>query len=567
MSRKLKIIIPVILVFIISTIASVYLLFQSDEILVNFEILSVKNNYTDYTVEFSKVKAAEYYSVKIHNSSNRLVYETTTKDEKVTLPLTNLQYNEEYSLMVFAYDKVGDYRSCKNEYKFIWDEPTFSDDLSILLNNDDYILDINGNLEKKDYILEISNGDVVLESDPLKENQYVINKDIYVTKEIELTVKIKSDKATIDEIHLFNNMNPVTDVNIININEGDIIPYNDVTLEYSGGENADHYEIKIYKNNKVTKKSITSKKIVVLSKNLFSTGEAYQIEVNAYYGEYVKTTNVNITMSDQIQLHPVYISNNWKYVKKGTKLELNCVDKDAKIYYTLDGKNPESYGTLYTEPIEINENVMLRTVAVLEGYQNSVISVYEINVGVKETLKVYLSPSNQHGNQGVHSTGYTNEMDEMNDVTDYIEERLKSYGVIVYRNSPAGNINLWNKDSNYYGVDLKIAIHSNASNYHDNYGIETWVDTQNSLTYSIANIIQNGLMGIYPYADLPNANRGVKFANGALGEANDNYIPFGLLVEIAHHDWKDDAAWIMENKKLIGYNIADSILKYYQIID
>ena len=158
-------------------------------------------------------------------------------------------------------------------------------------------------------------------------------------------------------------------------------------------------------------------------------------------------------------------------------------------------------------------------------------------------------------------------MDEMNDVTDYIEERLKSFGVTVYRNSPAGNINLWNKDSNYYGVDLKIAIHSNASNYHDNYGIETWVDTQNSLTYSIANAIQNGLVDIYPYKELEGADRGVKFANGALGEANDNFIPFGLLVEIAHHDWKDDAAWIMDNKKLIGYNIADSILKYYQIID
>ena len=289
MSRKLKIIIPVIIVFIISTIASVYLLFQSDEILVNFEILSVKNNYTDYTVAFSKVKAAEYYSIKIHNSSNRLVYEITTKDEKVTFPLTNLQYNEEYSLMVFAYDKLGDYRPCKNEYKFIWDEPTFSNDLSILLNNDDYILDINGNLEKKDYILEISSGDVVLESNPLKENQYELNKDIYETKEIELTVKIKSGKATIDEMHLFNNMNPVTDIYINNINEGDIVPYNDVTLEYSGGENAEHYEIKISSNNKVTKTSKTSKKIVVLSKNLFNIGQSYKIEVNARYGDYVKT--------------------------------------------------------------------------------------------------------------------------------------------------------------------------------------------------------------------------------------------------------------------------------------
>ena len=156
---------------------------------------------------------------------------------------------------------------------------------------------------------------------------------------------------------------------------------------------------------------------------------------------------------------------------------------------------------------------------------------------------------------------------EMNDVTNYIQERLEKNGVKVYRNNSAGNINQWNRDSNYYGVDFKIAIHSNASIEHDKYGIETWVDTQNSATLSIANKIQNGLMSIYPYKDKPNANRGVKYANGALGEANDNYIPFGILVEVAHHDNKEDAEWIMQNKKLIGYNIADSILKYYQVIE
>lgn len=272
-------------------------------------------------------------------------------------------------------------------------------------------------------------------------------------------------------------------------------------------------------------------------------------------------------MGNQIQLKPVYVSNNWRYVKKGTKITLKTKDENAKIYYTLNGENPESFGTMYTEPIEINENVTLKTVAVEEGKQNSVISTYEINVAEKEKLKVYLSPSNQHGNLGVSSTGYTNEMDEMNDVSDYIEERLESYGVKVYRNNQAGNINQWNKDSNYYGVDLHIAIHSNASNEHDTYGIETWIHSEVSATYSLANKIQDSLISIYPYKDEDGADRGVKYANGALGEVNDNYLPFGILVEIAHHDYERDALWIMQNKKLIGYNIADSILKYYQVID
>ena len=564
---KRRSIIVGIIVFILATSLGVKLLFTSDKILVNFEITNVTNHYTNYIVEFSSVKAADHYVIQIHDSENRKVYELSTNEEKNTLSLTNLINNEEYSLMVFAYDALGDYRPCEKEYKFTFDEPTFNEDLSLILNNEDYTLFIDGTLDSKEYYLKISDGDKVIYNELLKDNEYMISKDNYLDQEKELVVTLLSEDVIVDEIHLYNNMNPVTDLEITSIKNEEVMPYNDVTLAYLGGDNAQSYEIKIYKDNKCIKTSSTARKTVILSKNLFSVGNTYRVDVRALYGEYEKISSVSFSMSDQIQLSPVYISNNWKYVKKGTKLELASSDEEAKIYYTLDGENPESFGKLYTDPIEINENVTLKAVAVLEGKLNSIITTYDINVGTKENLKVYLSPSNQHGNLGVSSVGFTNEMDEMNDVTDYIEERLKSYGVKVYRNNPAGNINQWNKDSNYYGVDFKIAIHSNASNNHDTYGIETWIDTENSATLSIAQSIQNGLMEIYPYADLEGANRGVKYANGALGEANDNYIPFGLLVEIAHHDYEDDAAWIMENKKLIGYNIADSILKYYQIID
>lgn len=565
--KKKRLFLIGLVVFVLATVFSVKLLFSSDKILVNFEILNVTNHYTDYVVEFSEVKAADHYVIQIHDKNNRKVFEKNTNDLTNTLSLTNLINNEEYSIMVFAYDKLGDYRPCEQEYKFVWDEPTFNSELSLMLNDEDYKLIIDGNLENKEYYLNIKDGDNTLVNEIISKNEYVISKDNYIGQEKELVASLVNNNTIVDELHLFNNMNPVSDVAISSLNNEDIIPYNDVTLSYTGGNNAEAYELKIYKDNKCIKTTSTSRKSIILSKNLFEVANTYRVDVIAKYGDYVKLASVNFTMSDQIQLSPVYISNNWKYVKMGTKLELMSNDEDAKIYYTLDGENPESFGHLYTEPIEINENVTLKAVAVLEGKLNSIISTYDINVGEKEKLSVYLSPSNQHGNLGVLDVGFTNEMDEMNDVTNYIEERLKSYGVKVYRNNPAGNINQWNKDSNYYGVDFKIAIHSNASNNHDTYGIETWIDTENSATYSIANAIQNGLMSIYPYADLEKANRGVKYANGALGEANDNYIPFGILVEVAHHDYENDAAWIMENKKLIGYNIADSILKYYQIID
>ena len=151
----------------------------------------------------------------------------------------------------------------------------------------------------------------------------------------------------------------------------------------------------------------------------------------------------------------------------------------------------------------------------------------------------------------------------MNDLTNYIERRLKEYNVKVYRNNPNGNINLWVADSRYFNSDLHLAIHSNGSVDHQSKGIETWINEIKSDTYSWANLIQKDLYDIY--YDKENGNRGVKYSNGALGETR--MTSFGILVEIAHHDYYDDAKWIMENKELIGNTIANSILKYYGIVE
>ena len=161
--------------------------------------------------------------------------------------------------------------------------------------------------------------------------------------------------------------------------------------------------------------------------------------------------------------------------------------------------------------------------------------------------------------------GYTNEEKEMNDLSDYIEKRLKEYGVIVYRNDGYSGINRWTQDSTYLGVDLHLAVHSNASEEHNVYGIETWINDANSPTYSLAQKIQMGLMDIYYNKEDVLANRGIKYAQGSLGEVNPLLTPCGILVEIAHHDYEADADWIMKNKEKIGYKIADSILEYFQI--
>ena len=169
--KKKRLFLIGLVVFVLATVFSVKLLFSSDKILVNFEILNVTNHYTDYVVEFSEVKAADHYVIQIHDKNNRKVFEKNTNDLTNTLSLTNLINNEEYSIMVFAYDKLGDYRPCEQEYKFVWDEPTFNSELSLMLNDEDYKLIIDGNLENKEYYLNIKDGDNTLVNEIISKNK------------------------------------------------------------------------------------------------------------------------------------------------------------------------------------------------------------------------------------------------------------------------------------------------------------------------------------------------------------------------------------------------------------
>lgn len=59
-------------------------------------------------------------------------------------------------------------------------------------------------------------------------------------------------------------------------------------------------------------------------------------------------------------------------VLKGTKIELSCPTKGAKIYYTVDGTQPTAESQLYQSPIEITENMTLRFIAVLGTKKSAV---------------------------------------------------------------------------------------------------------------------------------------------------------------------------------------------------
>lgn len=555
----------IICIFIALTFVSVFFLMKSDKILVSFNIKYVNHIHNSFELSFDKVGAAKYYRVELTDTEANVIYFFNTEDTYNKFIVDKLVYNKSYSFMVYAYDSVGNYIPAKSSYDFTYTSPTI-DKSNLLLNNKEYILNIDGSINDKDYYLNISINNELQVSEKITNNRYKIPDHLYMNKEIELNIELICEGVVVDKVSLFNDMNPIKDIYIETpINNTSII-YNDVSLIFSGGDNAETYNINIYKGNNIIHTSTTTNKKIILSKSFFETNTNYTLEVVGIYKEYSKKASVSFDITGRDKLKPVYINVNPKAIKKGTKLELKQRE-GANIYYTLNGDDPSVNGILYEEPIEINQSCVLKTVAMSDLRDNSIITTYNLNVADKTNYKFYISPSNQGLNEGVHEVGFTTEKIEMNKIADYLIAKLQQYdNVKVYRNNLEGNINQWNRDANYLGVDFKFAIHSNASVNHTAYGVETWVNSEQSETYSIAALMQDMMVDLYPYKDREGYDRGVKYALGEIGEANDDYVRFGILIETAHHDDMLDAKWLKENEQLIGEKMAEVILKYFQVI-
>lgn len=570
MIRKLKIrtILIALITLLIGSLATSYSIVNSDDFLKSFKITNLTNVNTKYHLEYEKTTNATVYEVIIYDESSEIIFNEKTTENVVDFDLNNLRYDEKYKLVIYAYDKNGESISVKNPYEFTYTEPSFSKDNNLVLdNNEDYTLYIDGKLNKdnKNYQIGLYDNNILIYKEEIKDNEYIIKQKYFNGLTQTLTVKLFDNDTEINSITLYSNISPISDITIVSPQNNALLDYQDVPLTFIGGDNATEYILEIFKDDILIKDVSLNQNRAIISSEFFVKDNNYTFKIKAKYLDYEsysKEATVSFKMKEKETLLPVYINKDSNYVKENSYITLNNPNNKGTIYYTLDGTDPNETSLIYENPILIKENTTIKTIIKEDKSYDSPVSTYNLNIGNKTDYKVYLSPSNQDGNLGVKSVGYTNEEKEMNDLSNYIEKRLKDYNIKVYRNNPNGNINLWVADSRYYGADLHIAIHSNASTSHTSKGIETWINDQTSDTYSLANMIQSDLMNIY--YDKENGNRGVKYSNGALGETR---MPkFGILVEVAHHDYLEDAKWIMHNKELIGNTIADSILKYFGII-
>ena len=520
-------------------------------------------------VNVSKCAHAVEYNVKVKKDDN-VIYESTSTKEEILLDKFYPDYDEEVTISVEAKNKNNDKKISSNEFVYKNKEASLKKSESHYVSkSSDLYLNIDGYDETKNYYIELYYLDNIIYDSKVYNDEIVIPSDTINKYSGRITAVLKNEnKRILSKYNFYVNTPLVGKLKIISPENELETRWNDIIVKYMGAENANNIYVSLYSNDELKERFKVEpvNNQFKIEANHLMENTVYNVVVEALYEDYtelMESSSFIVYVKAHETTDGVYVSHNPYYIKQNTLVELNSMNSNATIYYTTDGSIPNENSAIYKEPIMITENMTIKTYAHTHNRYDSVVNTYNFNIEEK-TPVIYLSPSNQDGNYGVESVNYTTEKDMMNKLGDVVERVLKENGLVVYRNWPSGDINAWTSISNSVHADFHLAIHSNASGTHEARGIEMFVDNETSKSFSIASNIYANLWQIYPANNNESYHRKIKYARGSLGEANDNFLPCGSLIEVAYHDNTEDAAWIVNNLEEIGVNIAKSIINYYK---
>lgn len=114
---------------------------------------------------------------------------------------------------------------------------------------------------------------------------------------------------------------------------------------------------------------------------------------------YVKTNRIAYELMAWGKLEPPTFVR--KDISGGTMVEISA--PKGEIYYTIDGTDPTENSTPYTEPIATEENLVIRAIAVSEGWDNS--DVASFNTKLEKVAEPY--PSHSSGSKVLPGTEVT----------------------------------------------------------------------------------------------------------------------------------------------------------------
>ena len=171
--------------------------------------------------------------------------------------------------------------------------------------------------------------------------------------------------------------------------------------------------------------------------------------------------------------------------------------------------------------------------------------------------KIYVSPSNQSGN--AYATGKTNEKEQCHKIARACVDYLNKKGFSVkctYNDDMYARV----RESNAFGADLHVAIHTNATAKHNvTGGSQVLLYDLTGERKKVGQAVLNRLAPLTPgkSAERLVAKPDFYEINSAKG--------ITVYVEAEFHDTKTGSDFIIKNTKQIGEAIAKGICDYYKI--
>lgn len=170
--------------------------------------------------------------------------------------------------------------------------------------------------------------------------------------------------------------------------------------------------------------------------------------------------------------------------------------------------------------------------------------------------KIYLSPSNQDGN--MYAYGNTNEMEQCNRIADCAKTALERCGFTVKKAPKGQAMRTSIAESNSWGADLHIPIHTNGLNGKC-HGTVVFVYSTTGKSMELADPIYKEVQAVSPGT----TDYGVR-TFPELAELNSTKAT-AVYIEVDFHDNPPISKWLVENPNVVGEAIAKGVCQGYGV--
>lgn len=170
--------------------------------------------------------------------------------------------------------------------------------------------------------------------------------------------------------------------------------------------------------------------------------------------------------------------------------------------------------------------------------------------------KIYLSPSNQNDNQ--YAAGDTNEMIQCNKIAAAAEKALKRCGFSVKKAPQGQSMYVSVKESNSWGADMHLPIHTNAFDGKTTGGTLVMLYHSDGENYRAGKVILNQVGPLTPGKDYA-----IRTNTGLYELSSTSAI--AVYTEVEFHDTAQGALFIINNTKKIGEAITKGVCDFYGI--